>query len=132
MGAGERGDLAVLIAGALEYDIDFHRDTRQGDSYSVVVDKLYDDQGEWKDYGELHAVRYVNAGRSIFAFRFELPTGESGYYDFEGNSIQRTFLMSRWRIPASPASSPAGGSTRCTACIARTTGWTMSLREALR
>ena len=94
VGAGERGDLAVLIAGALEYDIDFHRDTRQGDSYSVVVDKLYDDTGEWKDYGELHAVRYVNAGRSIFAFRFELPTGESGYYDFEGNSIQRVFLMS--------------------------------------
>ncbi len=92
--SGERGDLAVLIARALEYDIDFHRDTRVGDSYSVVVDKLYDDQGEWKDYGELHAVRYLNAGRPIHAFRFELPTGESGYYDYDGNSIQRVFLMS--------------------------------------
>lgn len=92
--AGERGDLAVLIARALEYDIDFHRDTRVGDSYSVVVDKLYDDAGEWKDYGDLHAVRYLNAGRPIHAFRFELPTGESGYYDYEGNSIQRAFLMS--------------------------------------
>ena len=92
--AGERGDLAVLIARALEYDIDFHRDTRAGDSYSAVVDKLYDDAGEWKDYGELHAVRYLNAGRPIHAFRFELPTGESGYYDYDGNSIQRAFLMS--------------------------------------
>lgn len=92
--AGERGDLAVLIARALEYDIDFHRDTRVGDSYSVVVDKRYDDAGDWKDYGELHAVRYLNAGRPIYAFRFELPTGESGFYDYEGNSIQRTFLMS--------------------------------------
>ena len=92
--AGERGDLAVLIARALEYDIDFHRDTRVGDSYSVAVDKLYDAAGEWKDYGELHAVRYVNAGRPIYAFRFELPTGESGYYDYGGNSIQRAFLMS--------------------------------------
>ena len=92
--AGERGDLAVLIARALEYDIDFHRDTRVGDSYSVVVDKLYDAAGEWKDYGDLHAVRYLNAGRPIYAFRFELPTGESGYYDYDGNSIQRAFLMS--------------------------------------
>jgi murein DD-endopeptidase MepM/ murein hydrolase activator NlpD len=92
--AGERGDLAVLIARALEYDIDFHRDTRAGDSYDVVVDKLYDDANDWKDYGELHAVRYVNAGRPIYAFRFELPTGESGYYDYDGNSIQRAFLMS--------------------------------------
>lgn len=94
VGAGERGDLAVLIARALEYDIDFHRDTRRGDSFSVVVDKLYDGEGEWKDYGELHAVRYINAGREIHAFRFESPTGESGYYDYEGNSIQRAFLMS--------------------------------------
>ena len=94
VGAGERGGLAVLIARALEYDIDFHRDTRVGDSYDVVVDKLYDDANEWKDYGELHAVRYVNAGRPIYAFRFELPTGGSGYYDYDGNSIQRAFLMS--------------------------------------
>lgn len=92
--AGERGDLAGRIARALEYDIDFHRDTRVGDSYAAVVDKLYDATGDWKDYGELHAVRYVNAGRPIYAFRFELPTGESGYYDYDGNSIQRTFLMS--------------------------------------
>ncbi len=91
---GERGDLAVQIARVLEYDIDFHRDTRVGDSFSVAVDKRYDDQGEWKGYGEVHAVRYVNAGRPIYAFRFELPTGESGYYDFDGNSIQRAFLMS--------------------------------------
>ncbi|MXZ59471.1 MAG: peptidoglycan DD-metalloendopeptidase family protein [Acidobacteria bacterium] len=92
--AGERPDLAGRIARALEYDIDFHRDTRAGDSYSAVVDKLYDDAGEWKGYGDLHAVRYINAGRPIHAFRFELPTGESGYYDYEGNSIQRAFLMS--------------------------------------
>ena len=92
--SGERGDLAVLIARALEYDIDFHRDTRVGDTFSVVVDKLYDGEGAWKDYGELHAVRYLNAGRPIYAIRFELPTGENGYYDYDGNSIQRTFLMS--------------------------------------
>ena len=92
--AGERADLAGRIARALEYDIDFHRDTRVGDVYSVVVDKLYNGAGEWKGYGELHAVRYINAGRPIYAFRFELPTGESGYYDYRGNSIQRTFLMS--------------------------------------
>ena len=94
VGAGERGDLAVLIARALEYDIDFHRDTRRGDAFSVVVDKFYDSEGAWKGYGELQAVHYLNAGRPIFAFRFELPTGESGYYDYDGNSIQRAFLMS--------------------------------------
>ena len=94
VGLGERGDLAVLIARALEYDIDFHRDTRRGDSFSFVVDKLYSEDGVWKGYGELHAVHYLNAGRPLYAFRFELPTGEEGYYDYDGNSIQRQFLMS--------------------------------------
>ena len=92
--AGERADLAAAMARVLEFDMDFHRDTRRGDAFSVVVDKLYDGEGEWKAYGELHAVRYVNAGRPVHAFRFELPTGESGYYDRDGNSIQRAFLMS--------------------------------------
>ena len=94
VGAGELPGLAVLLASALEYDIDFHRDSRQGDTWSVVVDRRYAPGGEWKGYGPLHAVRYVNRGRGIAAFRFESPGGEVGYYDREGNSIRRAFLMS--------------------------------------
>ncbi len=92
--AGERADLAMLIAQVLEHDVDFHRDPRRGDTFSLVVDKLYDAEGVWKGYGDLHAVRYRNAGRAITAFRFELPSGASGYYDHEGNSVQRSFLTS--------------------------------------
>ena len=92
--AGERPDLAVLIARALEYDIDFHRDSLRGDTVSAVVQKLFDTDEQWKSYGELQAVRYVNRDRPIFAFRFEMPTGESHFYDFDGNATRRTFLMS--------------------------------------
>lgn len=94
VGAGELPGLAVLLASALEYDIDFHRDSRRGDTWSVVVDKLFSPEGEWKGYGPLRAVRYVNRGRPISAFRFELPDGGAGYYDRDGNSIKRAFLMS--------------------------------------
>ena len=94
VGEGELPGLAVLLASALEYDIDFHRDSRRGDTWSVVVDRRYAPGGEWKGYGPLHAVRYVNRGRGIAAFRFESPGGEVGYYDREGNSIRRAFLMS--------------------------------------
>lgn len=94
VGAGERPDLAVLIARALEYDIDFHRDTRRGDTFAAVVSKRFGPDGAWHDYGELLAVRYVNRGRPIYALRFELPDGRSGFYDYDGNSIRREFLMS--------------------------------------
>lgn len=94
VGAGEQPGLAVLLASALEYDIDFHRDSHRGDTWSVVVDKLFSPEGEWAGYGPLRAVRYVNRGRPISAFRFESPGGEVGYYDRDGNSIRRAFLMS--------------------------------------
>ncbi len=92
--AGERPDLAVLIGRALEYDIDFHRDSRRGDTFAAIVMKQYGPDGQWHDYGDLLAVRYVNRGRPIHAVRFEFPDGRSGYYDFDGNSIRRAFLMS--------------------------------------
>ena len=91
---GEGGNLAFHMAQVLSYDIDFHRDTRNGDGYSVVVDKLYNSARVWKGYGDIHAVQYVNRGREIVAFRFELPGGKSGYYDFNGMSLQRAFLAS--------------------------------------
>ena len=91
---GEGGNLAFHMAQVLSYDIDFHRDTRNGDGYSVVVDKLYNSARVWKGYGDIHAVQYVNRGREIVAFRFKLPGGKSGYYDFNGMSLQRAFLAS--------------------------------------
>ena len=90
--AGEAPALIEVMARVLEYDMDFSRDTRRGDRYAVVVDKRYDPTGEPREYGDVHAVRYTNRGRDIHAFRFAFPDGDSGYYDFEGNAVRRSFL----------------------------------------
>ncbi len=91
--AGEHPELAVLIGTVLEYQMDLRRDPRRGDSWSVLVDKLMVED-EFLGYGETHAVRFVNAGQEIFAFRYDFPDGSTGYYDEDGNAIERAFLMS--------------------------------------
>lgn len=90
--AGHSPGLVAVMAQVLEYDMDFNRETRRGDSFAVVVDSLLDRSGKPRGYGEIHAVRYTNRGRDIHAFRFVLPSGEFGYYDAEGNSLRRNFL----------------------------------------
>jgi len=93
VGAGEEGALVELMANTLEYDIDFYRDSRRGDTWTAVVDKVFRD-GQTIGYGEIYALRYVNNGRPIYAFRFELPNGDVEYYDYEGRSTERPFLVS--------------------------------------
>lgn len=91
---GATPDLAVMIARALEFDFDFHRQTRRGDAFGAVVETRYRPDGQRHDYGALHAVRYVNGDRTIYAIRFEFPDGRSGYYDYDGRSSRRAFLSS--------------------------------------
>ncbi len=91
--AGEEPELAVVIGTVLEYQLDLRRDIRRGDSWSVLVDKLSVDR-EFVGYGETHAVRFVNQGEEIFAFRYRFPDGSTGYYDENGRALRRAFLVS--------------------------------------
>ena len=91
---GESADLVFNISKILSYHVDFHRDIRQGDTYTIVLDKLYNYENEWRGYGDIHAVFYFSQGRDVAVFRYEFPNGDFGYYDFEGKSIERQFLMS--------------------------------------
>jgi murein DD-endopeptidase MepM/ murein hydrolase activator NlpD len=76
------------------WDFDFASQSRTGDRFSLIVDKLYD-EGEFVGYGQLHAARYVSSlpgGRSFDAFHYEDPTGRRDYYDSLGNSLRKAFL----------------------------------------
>ncbi len=93
LAAGERPELAGLVGTVLEYQMDMRRDTRRGDSWSVLVDKIVV-EGKFRGYGQTHAVRFVNAGEEIFAFRYGFPDGSEGFYDENGRALRRAFLMS--------------------------------------
>ncbi len=95
--AGLPDSIAVQIAEILSGDIDFHRDLRRGDTFSVVYESLIadDEPAAWgPGAGRVLAVEFVNSGRAHSAVWYRGVQGKGGYFDLEGRSKRRTFLSS--------------------------------------
>lgn len=84
--------LATRMAEVLQWDLDFHRDLRQGDRFEILFEEIRFD-GEPGSIGEVLALRYENRGRHLEAYRF----GEAGHYDAEGRPLRKLFLRSPLR-----------------------------------
>ena len=90
--------IATQMADMLSGDIDFHRDLRKGDRFSVVYETLTAD-GEpinWSgSAGHVLATEFVNNGQSYSAVLFkDSSSGKESYYSFDGENKRRAFLAS--------------------------------------
>ncbi len=85
--------IASEMAEALSGEIDFHRDLRKGDRFSVVYE-AYMHEGRLIKTGRLMAAEFTNEGRLLQALNFVDPSGNAGYYTPEGRSLKRAFLKS--------------------------------------
>jgi murein DD-endopeptidase MepM/ murein hydrolase activator NlpD len=95
--AGVPDRVASQLADIFSTDIDFHRELRKGDTFSVVYEALTAD-GEpipWSaGSGRVLAAEFVNDGQAHHAVWFDNPSGRGGYFDLDGRSKQRAFLAS--------------------------------------
>lgn len=92
--AGADGLLAYEMADVLQWDLDFSRDLRVGDTFQVYFEEAFLD-GQYDSIAGIVAVRYANRGKVISAYRF----GEAGgYYDAEGRPLKKMFLRSPLRF----------------------------------
>ncbi|MBC7954592.1 MAG: M23 family metallopeptidase [Cytophagales bacterium] len=89
--------VAIQMAEMFSTDIDFHRELRRGDTFSVLFEALTAD-GEpitWSQAaGRVLAAEFVNNGRSYAAVWFQEANSKGGYYGFNGESKRRSFLAS--------------------------------------
>ncbi len=83
--------LAMKFAELFESEIDFTADLQPGDTYSIVVEGLFL-EGSLKKYGEVLSAELVNEGSRYAAYRFDLD-GKPGYFDAEGKSLKKSFVM---------------------------------------
>jgi murein DD-endopeptidase MepM/ murein hydrolase activator NlpD len=89
--AGAGADLAVRVAQIYQWDIDFFRDLRQGDSFVVVAERQ-EIEGEFFGWGTIFAARFVNRGRVLDAIVYPDNDGHLGYFDLEGHPLRKQFL----------------------------------------
>ena len=79
------------LADIFEWELDFSRDIRKGDQFSIVFDRLYR-EGRYIGDGDILAAEFIRGGRSYRAIRFTTDDGRTNYYSPDGRSKQRTFL----------------------------------------
>jgi murein DD-endopeptidase MepM/ murein hydrolase activator NlpD len=94
--AGLPDSIAAQLAELFSADIDFHRQLRKGDSFSVVYETLLADGRPvaWNEgAGRLLAAEFINGGKAFQAVWFE-HKGKGQYFDAAGNSRKRVFLAS--------------------------------------
>lgn len=97
--AGVPDSVASQLAEVFATEINFHKDLRKGDSFTVEFEALTAD-GEpvsWdRSARRLLAAEFVNRGRAYSAVWFQSSdkSRRGGYFDFNGKAKQRAFLAS--------------------------------------
>lgn len=85
--------IASEMAEAFSGDIDFHKDLRRGDHFSVVYEAFYF-EGQLVRTGRLLAAEFVNQDKPHQAIFFKDAQGREGYYTPDGQNMKRAFLKS--------------------------------------
>ena len=91
--AGESDLLTLAFAELFAWDIDFANELQPGDSFRVVVEKIYRDR-RFVQYGRILAAEYRQGDGVHQAYFFPWPDARGEYYTAEGRSVRASFLRS--------------------------------------
>ncbi len=90
--AGLSQNMIMQLANIFGGVIDFVQDPRKGDTIHLVYEDLYLDGEKYKD-GEIIAASFTNQGKTFNAFRYSDASGDTSYYNEEGVSMRKAFLL---------------------------------------
>ncbi len=91
---GERPELAVEIAEIFAWDLDFYKDSREGDAFCVLVEMKTYANGQPPSYRRILSATYENRDTTYDAFLFQDQQGDENYYNSKGLALQSGFLRS--------------------------------------
>lgn len=81
-------DMAGIFGGV----IDFVQDPRKGDTMHLMFEELYLDGEKYGD-GDILAASFTNRGETFTAYRYTDSNGDVGYYNQDGVSMRKAFLL---------------------------------------
>jgi murein DD-endopeptidase MepM/ murein hydrolase activator NlpD len=90
--AGLSQSMILKMANIFGGVVDFALDPRRGDTMQLVYEELYVDGNKFSD-GEIIAASFTNHGETFNAFRYTDANGDTNYYNEDGVSMHKTFLM---------------------------------------
>lgn len=93
---GEKAGLSQPLLQSLltifGWDIDFARELQKGDSFTLIYETHYDEQGEKIADGEILAAEFINKKVAYRTVRYTNRLGQTDYYDLQGRPMHKTFL----------------------------------------
>jgi murein DD-endopeptidase MepM/ murein hydrolase activator NlpD len=84
---GENGALIQQVTKIFAWDLDFFKDPRVGDEFSLLVEKRFGEDGSFRGYGKVLSAKYVNRGRDYFGILYK-----GAYYTQEGRSMEKMLM----------------------------------------
>jgi murein DD-endopeptidase MepM/ murein hydrolase activator NlpD len=94
---GESENLALELADLFQWDIDFHREVREGDTFALLVERVRS-EGATVAYGPVIAGSYTNRGTRYTAVRYPFGGAKDSYYDEHGRPLRKQFLRAPLRF----------------------------------
>jgi len=91
--AGIPDGVAIQLADIFGGDVDFHRDLRKGDRFSVIYESV-SHLGKPVRAERILAAELINDGKAYRAFWFQAKDSKGGYYTADGRSVKKAFLRS--------------------------------------
>lgn len=91
--AGLTDPVANQMAEIFGGDIDFHRDLRKGDKFTVVYEMTYSN-GEAVRSGRILAAEFINQGHAYRTVYYQTSSTTGDYYTPEGKNMHKAFLRS--------------------------------------
>ena len=89
--AGMPDSIIMDFAYIFGWDIDFVFDIRDSDNFAVIYETPYS-MGEPIQSGDILMAKFINQGKEYVANRYINENGDKGYFDAEGNNMQKAFL----------------------------------------
>jgi murein DD-endopeptidase MepM/ murein hydrolase activator NlpD len=77
---------------ALSYDVDFQRELKVGQRFTVLLEQLVTSDGKLSEEGRLMAGELILSDRIVSVVRFRPDNGAEQFYDLRGESVLRSFL----------------------------------------
>jgi len=93
--AGIPDAIATQLADIFGGDIDFHRDLRKGDRFTLIYEMYYH-HGQGIRSGKILTAEFINGGKTYRAIHYQpqVNEGRGSYYSPDGKSLRKAFLRS--------------------------------------